>query len=164
MKLKDVLEKLGKSKTFQEWQKSNKKCYLSHVFIMLGEKEDCQVGYYNKEKDKITSFIIDEKIEVSQESDIFKKDRKIVEKLDIDKVKIDFEDAVKIANKFQRENYTKEIPIKKIIVLQNLEIGQVWNITYISNSFNTLNIKIDAKTGKIKNHEIVSLFSFGKAS
>lgn len=156
------MKKLGKSKTFQEWQENNKKCYLSHVFIMLGDKEDLQVGYYNKEKDKITSFIIDEKIEVSQESDVFKKDRKIVEKLDINKVKIDFEDALQIANKFQRENYSKEIPIKKIIVLQNLEIGQVWNITYISNSFNTLNIKIDSETGKIKSHELVSLFKLGK--
>jgi len=163
MQLKKTIEKLEKSRTFMDWKKNNQDCYLSHVFVMPGDsKDEWQVGYYNKDRDKITSFMIGKNIQASHESDIFKKDRKIVERVDIEKVNIDFDDAVSIANDFQREKYSKETPIKKIIILQKLEIGQVWNITYVSNTFNTLNIKIDAKTGKIKQHELTSLFSLGK--
>ena len=74
----------------------------------------------------------------------------------------DFEDAVSIANKFQREKYSTEIPIKKIVVLQNIDFGQIWNITFISKTFNTLNMKIDAGSGQVKKHLLVSLFSMGK--
>ena len=98
----------------------------------------------------------------SPESEVFKKEKTVVKRLDIKKVKKDFEDAVSIANKFQREKYSTEIPIKKIVVLQNIDFGQIWNITFISKTFNTLNMKIDAGSGKVKKHELVSLFSMGK--
>ena len=61
----------------------------------------------------ITSFTVDDEIIASPESEIFKKEKTAIKKLDLENVKKDFDDAVFIANKFQEEKYSKEIPIKK---------------------------------------------------
>ena len=49
---------------------------------------------------------------------------------------------------------------KTIAILQNIELGQLWNITLVTSSLKTINIKIDAKTGKTIKHELISLFQF----
>ena len=52
---------------------------------------------------------------------------------------------------------------KTIVILQNLsEFGNIWNITYVTHSFKTLNMKINAENGKILHHDIVSLMDFVK--
>ena len=55
------------------------------------------------------------------------------------------------------------MPIKTIAILQNIKPhGNIWNLTYITQAFNTLNMKIDASTGKILDHNHSSIFSFRK--
>ena len=55
----------------------------------------------------------------------------------------------------------REEDIQKI--LQNLgEFGNIWNITYVTHSFKTLNIKINAENGKILHHSLDSLMDFVK--
>ncbi|NQV08845.1 hypothetical protein HQ529_03270 [Candidatus Woesearchaeota archaeon] len=163
MKIKKLVEKLTNSKTFKDWKKQNKECYITHLFAMLEEKIEWQIGYYNKKHDMITSFIIGDDVTISDESEVFKKDKKAVEELDINKVKIDFDKAVKTADKFQKEKYPTETPMKKIIILQSID-GQIWNMTYVSRNFNTLNMRIDSETGEMKSHELSSLLSLGKMS
>ncbi|MBI2652931.1 hypothetical protein HYX00_05695, partial [Candidatus Woesearchaeota archaeon] len=41
-------------------------------------------------------------------------------------------------------------------------LGNIWNITYITEAFNTLNMKIDASNGKVLEHNLSSIFSFKK--
>ncbi|HLD42296.1 MAG TPA: hypothetical protein VJB06_04615, partial [archaeon] len=72
--------------------------------------------------------------------------------------------AIGICDAFRKKNYPSENSIKTIIVLQNLSIGQVWNLTYLTSAFSTLNIKIDASNGKILKHTLVPLFRFDKGS
>ncbi|MBW3022928.1 hypothetical protein KY308_02405, partial [Candidatus Woesearchaeota archaeon] len=62
------------------------------------------------------------------------------------------------------EKYKTHIPIKRIAILQHLPIGQVWNITYVTQSFNTLNIKINAETKEIVSDKLVSIVQFGPTS
>lgn len=163
MKIKDKIKKLEKSQKFLKWKKDNPDSYLVHVFAMLGDGDDkWQIGYYDKKRDKITSFVIGEKTEIIPESDIFKKEKTKISKLNIGKVKVDFSKANELTNSFQREKYPNETPIKKIFVLQNVENNQLWNITFVSKQFNTLNMKLDAETGKIRKQELVSLFKLGK--
>ena len=49
--------------------------------------------------------------------------------------------------------------MKEVVILQNLDVGQVWNITYITKSFQTLNIKIDAETGDVLEDKLHQIFS-----
>ena len=53
--------------------------------------------------------------------------------------------------------------MKIIMLIQNHnKLGNIWNITYVTESFKTLNIKIDAASGKIVRDELIELFQFKK--
>jgi len=161
MDYKELYNKLIKSSEFRGWKKKNPKAYLVHFFKMEEEnKGDWQIGYFDKKKDRITTFLVGEQIGVVPEQEVFKK-TSAIKRLVINKVKVSSEKAQGIVKKVQEKDYPGETPIKKILILQNIERGHVWNITYITKGFNTLNIKIAADTGKIVKRELSPLIKFG---
>jgi len=155
--IKSIIEKLEASPDFTEWKKDHPEFYLTHAIIILGDPEEYwQIGYYSKDLDKIVSFTIKDEIEIAPESDVFKQDKGI-EELKMDSVDVEFKDAVEKAKDFQKNKYPAMSPLKQIVLLQHLNVGQIWNITYVTASFNTLNIKIHAKKGKILEDKIITL-------
>jgi hypothetical protein len=83
--------------------------------------------------------------------------------VDIEKVKIPFKDILKITEEFRKKGYSKELVNKTMVILQNLgSHGIIWNITYVTHAFNTLNIKVNAESGKIMKHSLDSIMSFVK--
>jgi hypothetical protein len=163
MEVKDIVKKLECSKEFKEWKKDNSSSYLVHVFKMFDKPNEnvWQIGYYDKEKDTITTFTIEEGIvTINPESEIFKKEETKVSKLDLSKVRKDLEEVLAIANRFQNEKYSQDKPMKIIVILQNLSIGQVYNVTFVTQTFNTLNMKIDVADGKILKQQLISLMDF----
>jgi hypothetical protein len=65
-----------------------------------------------------------------------------------------------IADELQKKEYKSSQPFKKIFILQNLDQwGQVWNVTFITTDFKTLNIKINAENGKVLSHKLISIIS-----
>ena len=84
-------------------------------------------------------------------------------KIDLNKVKLSFAEIIDLASEFQKEKYPKEESNKIIAILQNLEkFGNVWNLTFITESFKTLNIKVNTENGKIVEHKLSSIFEFRK--
>ena len=82
-----------------------------------------------------------------------------VREIDIAGVKLGLGDILDKIEKFQKEKYPKELILKKIVILQNLEnFGNVWNITFFTQSFNTLNIKIRSDNGEIIEDTLIPLF------
>jgi hypothetical protein len=160
MVLDKVMKQLESSKIFKEWRKENENYYLVHAFLMIDPKvkQVWQIGYYNKKNDKIVTFDVGDEIFQNPESDVFKKEG-VVNPLDLKKVKVDYNKALKIAEKFAKEHYPNYKIGKKILILQNLD-KEVWNMTFVGISFETLNIKIDAKEGKIFYHNLSKIFSF----
>ena len=166
MDLKPALAKLEQTQDFKQWRKKNKKDYLSYGFKIFQEmgSDDWQLGFYNKKRDKITTFVLaGDNIKIRPEEEIFKKESMKVNEIELKKVRMTFDDALSAADKFQQKNFPKDKSIKTIAILQNAEkFGNMWNITYITEAFNTLNMKIDASSGKILEHSISSVFSFKK--
>ena len=166
MDLKPALEKLKQTQDFKQWAKGNKNDYFSYGFKIVQEMgpDDWQLGFYNRKKDRITTFVFTGgNIQIRPKEEIFKKQDMKVNEVDINKVKLTFDDAVNAAEKFQQKNFPKDKSIKTITILQNIpKLGSVWNITYITEAFNTLNMKIDASSGKIIENSISSIFSFRK--
>ena len=162
MDFKTALKKLKESSEFRKWVSKNKKSYLTYAFTMIenSEKSEWQIGYYDKSLDKVTVFTINNNIEINPEQDVFKKPGTSVKNVNLKDVKFDLDYVLKKANNIKEKEYSKEIVTKTIAILQNIELGQLWNITFITSSLNTINIKIDAKTGKTIKHELVSLFQF----
>ncbi len=160
--LKENLKKLESSKTFKDWFAKNKNCHLSHIFFLLDREIQCQIGYYNPEDNLVTTFAISDEIIQNPPEEVFKDEESIMKSIDMKKVKTDVEGIMKIADSLQKEKYKGHNPIKKIAILQHLEVGQVWNITFVTNKMETLNIKIDSATGKVVSDKLVSLFEFRK--
>lgn len=159
---KEALEDLHKSQEFKGWKKNNQDCYLSYGFYVVEQNDtNWKIGYYNKESDKITSFDVGKKITIDPEEEIFKKEDKSIAALNLDEVKLDLADAVALANSIQKEEFSTENPIKIIAILQSLEDRQVWNLTFLTQNFNTLNFKIKADTGNVIDKKLVSLMQFG---
>ena len=105
----------------------------------------------------MASFGLQDSVEFKGFSEVFKHPDHTVAELDIETVNIEVDEALEVAQKLQEEKYPKSSPFKRIIILQNLEQGQVWNITYVTQNFKTLNIKIDAGNGKIAEHKLLDL-------
>ncbi|MBW2996400.1 hypothetical protein KY332_03810 [Candidatus Woesearchaeota archaeon] len=160
---KDALGILEKSKEFKEWKKENPETYLSYAMFVVEDKEDdWKIGYYHKKHEKVVSFNVGEKITIEPEEEVLQKKKKAVEKVDVGKVKHDLSDAMTIAVDTQKEEYATESPRKIIAILQTLDKKHVWNITFLTQSFNTLNFKIKADSLRIVEKKLSPLFRFDK--
>lgn len=159
MDFKQELKRLQNSKEFKQWEKQNKQAYLVHLFKMIKQDNQTpwQIGYYDKKTDKVISFFMEEQVKISPPADIFKK-HGIVNQLDIAKIKISIDQALKTAQQEQKKY--KEAIAQTIVILQNLDIGTVWNITYLTKSFNAINFKINAITGKILHQAKTSFLEY----
>ena len=163
MKLKDAIKEISECDELKEWKLKNKEGYLSVIFVMMDEKQksEWQFGYYNPENEKMASFFVfEDGIKESEESEVFKEPGAKVKELDLSKVKVWVDESLKTANDLQEKKYPKESPEKVIMILQNIEEGLLWNITYVTRAFNTLNMKVDAITGKIISDKLTNLMQF----
>jgi hypothetical protein len=150
--------------SFNRWKKENKKIVFSYAFTSA-EKEvtaDWQIGFYDKYSDKITTFsVMGDNVANMHTDDVFKEPGAKVLEIDITKVKLSLSDILKKAEEFIKKQYPSEFINKKIIILQNLpEVGLVWNITFFTLTFNSLNLKISAENGEVKSHKLTSLMDY----
>ena len=166
MDLKPALEKLEKSPDFRQWRKKNRNTYFSYAFKILEEmgSNEWQLGFYDIKKDRITTFVVTgDDVKIMPEEEVFKKEETKVKEVQLDKVKLAFDSIITKVSQFQGKNFPKDKSIKTIVILQNIPgYGNIWNITYVTEAFNTLNMKIDASNGKILEHNLSSIFSFRK--
>ncbi len=100
---------------------------------------------------------------MQKEEEVFKKPDMEVKPIDMEKAKLKFNEIIAKAEKFKKEEYPKEAISKTIAILQNLQdFGTVWNITFVTDSFKTLNMKINPENGEIMHCNLDSLMSFVK--
>jgi hypothetical protein len=166
MDLEIALDTLRKSQVFKEFIRKNEKSFFSYALKIIEDNSESswQLGYYLDDNDKMASFIVDEaSVEAQKEDDIFKKPDIKIKPVFEDKVTLKFKNILEIAKKFLSEKYPSEIPSKTICILQNLEMyDTVWNITFVTKSFNTINFKINPDTGKIEHHQLESIMGMIK--
>ena len=148
MNFKEALSKLEASFEFKEWRESNPQPFLAHFFTQLDQnyvQGDWEIGFYNKETDKITTFVVGDSILVKPEDEVFKKEEHHVKEFNVDEVKTDLSEAIKTFKQCQEQKYPGQFPMKVFVILQELSEGLVWNITSATKTFSALNIKISAK-------------------
>jgi len=160
MDLRKTIEDLENRKEFKEWKKDNASSYLAHVFMMVKKGEELmEIGYYH-EDGTITTFAPGESIAINHHKEIFQKEKKEVRKLDRSRIKLTLDKSLEIAGKLQKDKYPAEMPMSKMIVLQAMEAAHVYNITYLTCNFKTLNIKINAENGEIMQENLAPLIQF----
>ncbi len=160
--IKDMIIRLEKSSEFRDWKKDHPDYRLAHVFKMLDEpnKDAWQVGYFNPHNDSITTFVVGpERVDLGSDEKAFKKPGSHILGLELDKVNISFAQALDDAEERRKKEYPRELPAKTFFILQNLpDFGNVFNITFFTMSFKTVNIKVSSDDGKIVFHDLISVF------
>jgi hypothetical protein len=161
MDSKDVVAAVEKSQAYVDFMK-DKAYYLVHVFIMH-PSPIWQVGYYSKESDKVIVFDYENDIvTITPEQEAFK-EKNFISPLKISEVMVSKEAAMSKVSEVVKTHYGNEDYGKAIVLLQNLpEYGQLWNVTAITNTFNVINVKINASTGDIIKHSKETLMGWKK--
>lgn len=162
MEVKDAVSKLESSAVFKEYRKTQPKSYLANAFTMIEPNknaEEWQLGYYTEKNDKIVTFGVGKEIIKNPESEVFRKDG-VVSSLDLSKIKVDVNTAMQKAILLQRTKYPADMPMKQIILLQHFENHHIYNITFVTQTFKTLNIKVSSQDGRIVSDSLNSLFDF----
>jgi len=148
MEFHEALARLTRHPLFKEWHEQHPQSYLAHGFAMLDDanKNDWQIGFYDPSTNKVTPFIINaETVQQLETQDTLKKG--VAHKLDPAQVKITSEPALQHAQEaFKKHN---ESALKTFYIVQNTGEHTVYNITYFTQGFNTINIHIDATTGRV---------------
>ena len=164
MEILELISSLEKSPAFKKWQQSNKKSFLMYCFNIVEDHvfRQWNIGYYSKKKIKV--FVqTDKGFELSEECDPTQTGQPI-KPLKMERVKVNTMQALEKAFKLIKEEYPKVDSPKTIIILQNIKIGQIWNLTFIGRAFDILNIKIDAETGKILEHSSKPFIKFSSGA
>jgi len=156
-KVIEAYERLKNSTEFQNWDTKDTS-YLTHAFTMYeaNSQNEWQFGFYNKDSDKITTFVMEDEVKKMPEAEVLKRDD-LLNELNIQDIEIDLQSALNKASTIQKENYKGQDPMKIVVLLQNLKEGFVWNLTYLTVTFKTLNIKISATNGDVIEHTLHDL-------
>lgn len=165
MDLKNIISLIENNEQYIEWKKNNPETYLVHVFKMLDQpnKDEVQIGYYNKTNKLITTFVLNEKdneINQNPESETFKETEDHIKELDLNKVEINFATLMNKIEKIRQEKYTSHLPDKTFFILQNIDNQIMWNFTIIAKTLSIVNIKIDATNGNVIDDKLTSVFDF----
>ncbi len=164
MELQNVLESLEKTQEYQAWRTTHEQAFLAHAFVMLDEpnKNTWQVGYFDEAKNLMSTFVVQgTTIELIPDQEVLKAEQHILA-LDPAAVQLPVAEALAIAQKTKMEHYPREMPAKTFFIIQNIEAhGTVFNITYFTVSFKTINVKISTRNGEVVHHSMQALAAFG---
>jgi hypothetical protein len=162
MILKDVIRKAEGAKAFKDWKKESPDFYLAHAFTMLDERErkfSWELGYYSPKRDKLVVVETDPSVSIRPEEEIFKKGNTI-HALDMKRLGVSVTRAMEICDELLKKKYPAQTITKRIILVQNLDL-QMYNVTMVSQSFQILNIKIDASAGDVISDNLQSIMGLG---
>ncbi len=162
MDVLDILQKLEGSDGFKAWIAKNPNSYLVHVFKMHDSENlgEWQIGYYN-ENDTISTFIVDGKeILRQEESAIFKESDNKLLALSRNTIKIGMDDALLRAQNLLKEKYSKHPVLKVFVILQNLKNLDLYNVTFVTHTLHTINIRVSATDGLILSDKITNIMDF----
>lgn len=158
MYIKDQLKKLESSAQYSVWKKKkdSSRAYLSHIFSLTNNP--LEIGFYHPDTHTVTSFDL-ETLQEKPHQEVFSKDPTIPE-LKIASVTVDLPEALGVAREHQQKEFPHDAIEKEVIILQCLDKDLLYNITFITKTFKTLNIRVDARTKKIIHAQLRSVMDF----
>ncbi|MBS3095390.1 hypothetical protein J4231_01800 [Candidatus Woesearchaeota archaeon] len=159
--LKKDLECLQGKNEFKNYKNENSDSYLCAAFTILepSKKKRWQIDYYSPKSDKMTAFLIDPIFE-RKDCNTLHKDNEKIHELNIDNIDIGIDDTLNIVTSLKDKSYSNEKVSKIIVILQNINKKEIWNITYLTESFHVLNVHIDAQSGELLKEKFENILSF----
>lgn len=158
MNLTETFDRLEKSSLYEDWQKDHSDFKLTSAFYMSGTKDDFwQIGFANEECSKMFVFEMRSEIVMQEHGEMLKTPDSKIGFLDLSAAKVDLINILDSVEELRKKEYSTMLPMKKMIILQNVNDEFSWNITLVCESFKTINFNIDPVSGEIRSHKIVSI-------
>jgi len=119
-------------------------------------KSRWEIGFFSNEK--ITVFVpIENGFAIKPADDVFKKQDAKVEALNLEEVKLTFEEALEIFKKDLPERFPNEVLGDGFIILQTYQGKTLWNFTFITKKLKFINLKINSLNGELEDSQEVNL-------
>lgn len=133
---------------------------LTHACLIqeANSSNGWEFGFFNKETQKVIVFESSPYKE-RQEDEILKKEDAKINPIHFEDLVVNFDSAVKILDAHLLEKGVMLVT-KKIVILQNDGVLS-WNMTVMTQDFNLVNVKIDAKSGEILKSDKISIYDMG---
>ena len=136
----------------------NEEVYLTSYMTQVTSRDEepqWSLHFYDPLADAIYTYD-DSTSEVRGPDEVLKQ-ADFIPELDVSHVTITFEEALESA-------YEAALPetafVRVIVLLQMLDEVETWNITFMNERFHSLNVRIDATSGRVIAKEPFELFSF----
>ena len=160
MNPKQVVQSLESDGGFQRWRTNHPDDILAHIFL---ETDNIQVGFFDPSRSTMTTFIVGTELHIIPDQEILRGDSAI-DPLDLSQIRFSPQQAQEVADALRKTHYTAEQVIKTLSILQTIDGLCVYNITYFTASFKTINIKVSAIDGSVVRHSIGSLVDLEKGN
>lgn len=145
MKLKEATNRAEEEDIVKEILDKGGCLCSAYIFLRADENiSKWELAYYEPETDKITPVSVSDKIEIAA-SDKPLKDK--IHKISIENISFGAEDSLKKSKQLVKDEYGKKI--QKILLSLKQDEKLFWNIVFITSSFSTISIKINAEDGTI---------------
>jgi uncharacterized membrane protein YkoI len=133
--------------------------FLAHAFIMLDDTSlnSWQLGFYHNKK--IITFIIQNDTVTSLPPADMLSSGSEVQELLVANVSLTVTQALEKADSEKKEKYAAEVIMKTFCIIQVIDARTVYNVTFFTQSFKTINVKIAADTGEIMHSSCEALVS-----
>ena len=160
MNPEELLKQVSSTGAYKHWKNQHKNCYLSHFFCQVDAHciplAEWEVGFYNVDNGKIIVFL-PQLGNFRVEDEVFKRENEIVEELSLDDVKISLEEAEKILRENLPILFPSEVLGNGFITLQTINQKTFWNFTFVTKTIKFVNLKVNAKTGTVDEHNVVEV-------
>ena len=149
-------ERLLHSKVFE-------KCgFLCGLFVMASPEDiknaEWQFDFYDEKKERMTSYLVNDEIRlVEKNAEVFKNGSLEIERLDLDEVMVGVEEALKRAEVVLKE---KGLSVSKVVITLQKSKEIFWNVSFLTTSFNLLNVRLSGRDGSLLEESVVSLMDF----
>lgn len=135
--------------------------YLAHVFFMDDGRDEYQIGFVDPNTHEVIVFVVsDSGVSKNPPAEAFKEPDKEILPLLYSDVTYSFSDAIADSISLLEDKYPNHPKKQVIVLLQTLsDVGQVFNITVVTETFYMLNVKIDASNGDVVSEKFDHLMS-----
>ena len=150
--IKEKLNSLKETKEFKDFIQNSDKSFLNSIML----DPNPNFNFYNPEIDKFFTFYIDDQVTI-EESGVFRKEKKYLFELNIDEIKIDFDQVKDIIKEILFKNKNSE---KKSMIILKQEEVPIWGIILITSELNVISLKINALTSNIIEEKVQNILKF----
>jgi len=136
MELKEAVVVVEQSDAFTRWKKDHQDWKLAHGILL---EDGWHVGYTNGHH--MATFTLNP-VKVEDDQETYKPKDEEIKSLDVAQVTLTLQEAKEAFENVREEHYPSEVIMKPILLIQQLE-QPVYNITGVTMSFQTINVKLD---------------------